>query len=298
MSGARLQLLEILRSIWRPLAALFLLDVVIAYLYVVRGWRWIAPDAMPLPLLGAGLGVFLGVRINTAYARWWEARTLWGAATNNSRSFARGVLMLLGAPEQAVLRGRLLRLQVAWAHALRCTLSREAPWPELARLLPGEDLPRLQDATSTPYAVQREIAALLAAEMTRGGLDGMRGAALHQTLSALADAQGGLERIRNTPMPRHYDWFPRAFVRVYCVMLPFGIVPSLGLLTPLGSTVIGFLFLALDQAGTDLEHPFAGTVHDVPMRTITRTIETDLQEAGAADTPGGRAAQRPASAAS
>ena len=66
--------------------ALFLLDTLVTIAYVGLGWTWIVPAGLPLPLLGTGLAVFLGVRNNTAYARWWEARTLWGAALNNSRN--------------------------------------------------------------------------------------------------------------------------------------------------------------------------------------------------------------------
>ena len=55
-----------------------------------------------------------------------------------------------------------------------------------------------------------------------------------------------------------------------------GLVHDLGVVTPIGSTLIGFMFLALDRIGRDLEDPFEGTLHDIPMEAITRTIEIDL----------------------
>ena len=96
------------------------------------------------------------------------------------------------------------------------------------------------------------------------------------TLSNLANAQGGLERIKKTPLPRQYNQFPQVFVGLYCLLLPIGLVSDLLYLTPIGSTVVGFMFLALDRSGRDLEDPFENTLHDVPMRAITRTIEIDL----------------------
>ena len=63
---------------------------------------------------------------------------------------------------------------------------------------------------------------------------------------------------------------------MYCLLLPIGLVQDLGYLTPVGSTVIGFMFLALDRIGRDLEDPFENTLHDVPTAAITRTIEIDL----------------------
>ena len=67
------------------------------------------------------------------------------------------------------------------------------------------------------------------------------------------NAQGGLERISNTPLPRHFDHFPLIFVLAYCLLLPIGMVRELGGFTPLASTFLGLIFLALDRIGRDLE---------------------------------------------
>ena len=141
-------------------------------------------------------------------------------------------------------------------------------------------------AANPPFAIQREMAELLVAARRDGWLDGIEAAALNTTLTALTDSQGGLERIRNTPMPQQYAAFSRVFVTAYCLMLPFGIVPDLNVLTPLGSAVIGFVFLALDQSGRHLEDPFMRSIYDVPMSAITRTVEIDLRQAvGDAEVP-------------
>ena len=72
----------------------------------------------------------------------------------------------------------------------------------------------------------------------------------------------------------------------YCLMLPVGMVGDLGMLTPLGSSFLGIIFLALDRIGRDLEAPFANTVHDVPVSAITRNIEIDVRQLlGETDVP-------------
>jgi len=40
-------------------------------------WRFLAQSLAPVTLLGSALAIFLAFRNNTAYARWWEARTAW-----------------------------------------------------------------------------------------------------------------------------------------------------------------------------------------------------------------------------
>ncbi len=271
--------LSSLRSIWMPLLTLFLLDLAVTIAYMGLGWKWLAPNAMPLALLSGGLAVFLGFRNNTAYARWWEARTLWGAATNHSRSFARLVTTHFTGAELQELRAELTMLQVAWAHTLRCSLRRQEMGMVLERLLEPEDIAAVRHETNVPYEIQILIGQRLAQAQKSGLLDAIALSNFNNVLNDLANAQGGLERIRNTPMPRQYALFPSLFVSVYCLMLPFGIVPDLQWLTPLVSTMIGFLFLALDAAGSDLENPFDRTAHDVPMSAITRNIEINLREA-------------------
>jgi putative membrane protein len=110
-------------------------------------------------------------------------------------------------------------------------------------------------------------------------MDSLSVTALDRILGDLANAQGGLERIKNTPLPRQFSQLPQIFTRIYCILLPIGLVGDLGISTPIGSTVIGFLFLALDRIGSDLEDPFGNDVHDIPMEAITRTVEIDLLQA-------------------
>ncbi len=97
-------------------------------------------------------------------------------------------------------------------------------------------------------------------------------------LDELVNAQGGAERIKNTPMPKQYDYFPQLFVQIYCLVLPLALVMNMGWYTPLGSTMVGFIFLALDKIGRDLEDPFENTIYDVPLTSITRTIEVNLRQ--------------------
>lgn len=48
-----------------------------------------------LSILGIGASVFIGFRNSNAYARWWEARTLWGSVIINSRSLNNGLVGFL-----------------------------------------------------------------------------------------------------------------------------------------------------------------------------------------------------------
>ena len=274
--------LRILRAVGRPLAVLLVYDLSVTLLYVWFGQRWVGINDLPLALLGSALAIIVGLRNNNAYARWWEARTLWGRAVNNSRSLARAALTFLPPPTFTTV----VHLQIAWAFALRRALLRQSAWDDIATLIPAEAETRLRQAINLPTAIQAEIGRLLALPDRTDIARSVQIGALDQTLTALADAQGGLERIKNTPLPRQFEQFPRVFVLIYGLLLPVGLVHDLGIMTPIGSTVIGAAFYLLDQIGRDIEDPFAGGIHDVAMGAITRTIEIDLRQMlGETDVP-------------
>lgn len=254
-------------------------DTGVTALFMLFGQTWLSLPDLPLPLLGSAVALVVTLRNNAAYARWWEARGLWGAVLNNSRSFGRAVTLFVADP---ALRVTLVRLQIGFAAALRCHLLRREPWSLLEPHVGAEVLAGLKARANVPAGIQGAISAALA----RAGLDSMALAGIDRSLGALADAQGGLERIKNTPMPRRYNQFPMLFSRAYCILLPLGLLSSLGWATPVGSTVIGFMFLALDRMGVDLEDPFEGTEHDVPMLALARTIEIDLLQEIGMEAPG------------
>src|SRR3546814_14973976 len=72
---------------------------------------------LPTALFGTAIALFMGFRTNAAYARWWEARTLWGALINASRSLARITRSLTkGEPEGSETRHNIILRQIAFAH--------------------------------------------------------------------------------------------------------------------------------------------------------------------------------------
>src|SRR5580658_6198821 len=76
----------------RPLLVLVLYDLAVVTAYKVLHWDWVGLPHIPLSLFGSAIGIIVAFRNQSAYARWWEARTLWGGVVNNSRSWARQVI--------------------------------------------------------------------------------------------------------------------------------------------------------------------------------------------------------------
>ncbi len=272
-----------IQYIGKPLLLMASYDLAIAVAYKGLHWNWIAFPHVPLALYGSAIGIILSFRNNSSYGRWWEARTLWGSVVNNSRSLARQVITgMRSKPEDreamVTMQRSIVYHQIAYVHALRQHLRKLDPLPELIPLLGVEEVATLVGEKNVPMTIQTRIGISIQQCEANGWINPLQWQALDHSLNDLTDAQGGSERIKNTPMPKQYVYFPRLFVHIYCFLLPLAMVTNLGWFTPLGSTLVAFIFLALDKIGRDLEDPFDNTVYDIPLTSITTTIETNLKQ--------------------
>ncbi|MFW7266771.1 bestrophin family protein [Gluconacetobacter sp. Hr-1-5] len=266
----RIGLFILMRESLLTLALLGAWDIFVVVMFQVFHQDWMEQPTLPVSLLGSAVALFLGVRNNAAYGRWWEARTLWGAITNNCRSFGRQAGSLLGG------RPDLASAMAAYPYALRAALGRLDGSADIARLLPPEMQSAIVGLNNQPNAILYQIGLAVNEEVARQKIDGAVHGQIDRILSDLANAQGGLERIRNTPLAIQFSLIPRLVANMFCVILPLSMVQTLGWITPLGSSLVGLLFVALDKIGSDLQDPFDNSPHAMPMRTMARTIEIDL----------------------
>ncbi|NVN10244.1 bestrophin family protein [Nguyenibacter vanlangensis] len=266
----RIGLFILMRESLLSLAVLAAWDVFVVVMFQVFHQDWMEQPTLPISLIGSALVLFLSVRNTAAYNRWWEARTLWGAVTNNCRSFGRQAGTLLGG------RPDLARAMAAYPYALRGALGQLDSSEDVGRLLPRAMRQAISGWTNQPNAILYQIGLAVNEEVARQSIDGAVHGQIDRILSDLANAQGGLERIRNTPLAIQFSLIPRLVTNVFCVVLPLSMVQTLGWITPLGSSLVGLLFVALDKIGNDLQNPFVRSPHALPMLTMARTIEIDL----------------------
>ncbi|VVC55956.1 putative membrane protein [Beijerinckiaceae bacterium RH AL1] len=234
---------------------------------------------LPLTLFGTALALFIGFCVNAAYARWWEARGLWGLMINASRNVARQAISFCDESVPGAIKGlarEIARGQIAYVHVLRTSL-RGQPMPDEARrYLPADQVEGLARIANKHNMILTDMALMAARALKAGMLDPYARVRIEATLVDIANAQGGMERIKNTPLPSQYRFFPLIFAHVFCIILPFAVVQKLGIYTPFGSAFVGLMFLMAVQIGLDLMDPFADDIYDVPMTAMCRTIEIDL----------------------
>ncbi|MCW1976368.1 bestrophin family protein [Xanthomonas campestris] len=267
---------DVFLQVWRTLAVLFVWDVLVTIIYYVLPFR--AP-ALPLTIFGSALALFLGFRANSTYQRWWEGRVLWGQMINASRNLVRLCVSVLSAPEAAAVGRSIALRQVAYVHALRCQLRRLPVGVELESRLDADEVAAVVTRTNVANGLLDTTGRAVEQARRDGWIDSIQQASVERILVDIANAQGGMERLKNTPLPYQYRFYPNLFTRVFCILLPIGLVETLQYATPVGSTVAGLMFLAVLKIGDELVDPFANTIHDLPLDSMCRTVEIDALQA-------------------
>jgi len=234
--------------------------------------------AAPFTLLGVSLAIFLGFRNSASYDRYWEARKLLGNLLNISRSLARQAMTLGGLDKSDPRAAEFINLLAAFTHAMRHQLRRSDPSEDLARLLPPKLYLEVQDARFRPVLILTALGQWVVEGMRQGNYGEITAAAFDSNLNGLSDVLGGCERLSNTPLPYPYSVMIHRTLYFYCFLLPFGLVTTVGDLTPLISVLIAYTFIVLEALADEIEEPFGTAPNDLPLESISFTIERSLLE--------------------
>lgn len=230
----------------------------------------------PFSILGVAIAIFLGFRNSVCYARFNEARTLWGQLAITQRSFLRETKSLLGENRSQIRS--FVNLQIAFCHALKLTLRKRPVEETLKKFLTAEELQWVMKSHTPCNRILLLMGEWLADKRKQGLISDVVWSSLNHHLNDLSAVSGGCERIANTPLPFAYTLILHRTVYLFCIMLPFALVTDLHYMTPFLSVFVSYTFISLDTLAEELEEPFGIEDNDLPLDAICNTIERDLQD--------------------
>lgn len=242
----------------------------------------------PFTLLGIALSLFLGFRNNASYQRWWEARGLWGQLVYDARSLCRQALSYIDEdnPIGRDTQRRLIHLSIAFSHAVRHRLRETSPWEDIEHFVEPVHHNKMRQAKNLPDYLMRLMGKELGYCRQQHLLSEQMVQNMDERLNSMTVVLAACERIYNTPLPFAYTLLVHRTTYLYCFMLPFGLVSSLGWVTPLICGVIAYTFFGLDALSEELEEPFGLAPNQLALTALSRTIEINLLEAlGETDLP-------------
>jgi putative membrane protein len=245
----------------------------------------VLPISIPLAipaLLGTVISLLLGFRSNQAYDRWWEARHIWGAIVNESRTLARQILTFTDVIEEGDdvhrFRERIIRRQMGWNYSLGQSLRRTSATDGLEKYISKRELEAVSQYSNVPSAMLEQHGRDLRRALENGWINRYQQVELDRTITRLCDAMGKCERIKNTVFPSTYSLYIHFSLLLFISLLPFGVIEYFGFLEIPLVMAVSASFLLIEKMAIHLQDPFENKPTDTPMTTIARNIERDLRQ--------------------
>lgn len=239
-------------------------------------------NTAPFTLFGLALAIFLAFRNNASYERFQEARHLWGNLLNAARALTSQMLCYVPDSADRLATARTL---IASVYALKHQLRKTDPTPDLLRLLGRTRAEALQYACYKPSVLLNELRRDFADLQSRASITDTKLWMLDAQINELGKTVGGCERIASTPIPFAYSVLLHRTVYAYCVLLPFGLVDSTELFTPLLCVFFAYTLIALEAIASEVAEPFGLAPNALALDAMTRNIERSVLELCGRDIP-------------
>ena len=222
-------------------------------------------------ILGLVVSMLLVFRTNSAYAKWWEARTLWGSLINASRNLALKARHFVPAPADE--RRQLADLLSVFATTLKDHLRHIN---DLKRVSGFEDLG--EDPAHPPGVVASRIYGLIESWRSRQLISDQLTRVFDVEAKVLMEVCGGCERILNTRLAFSYRVFVNKCVFLYVVTLPWGLVEDFHVWTIPMVFVVSFLLIGLEIVAYSVESPFGHEADDLDLDGMCATLDRSVRE--------------------
>ncbi|MFN7361277.1 MAG: bestrophin family protein, partial [Pirellulaceae bacterium] len=228
------------------------------------------------------LGWLLVFRTNSAYARWWEARTLWGSLVNTSRNLA---LKLTCIPKLTPADASYLEQRIAeFPVRLKLHLRRETnETDDFLTQAPHFDSVSSVDHPTIPWShspasIVQQLYRWLAYAHDHRQLDGDQMRIIDLELARYMEICGACERIARTPIVRSYRTFARQCIWLFLLTLPWGIANEFQWWTIPLTILVSYFMLGLEIVAEQVEEPFGTDEDDLDLDGLCETIRNSVQE--------------------
>lgn len=227
-------------------------------------------------ILGVILGLFLVLRTNTAYDRWWEGRKLWGQLVNDTRQLAIKITTFL--PEDAkedrmFFKKMIPNITFAMKHHLRNSI------------LVGEmDFydetikDRIINSNHRPNIINKIIMERVVQLNEKGVLSADKLFIVDKEIKGFTDIIGACERIKSTPIPYSYSMFIKKFLFIYCITLPMTFIGEFGYWSIILVVVAFYFLMSVELISEEIEDPFGKDINDLPLDELCVKIKKNIIE--------------------
>tara|TARA_R110000744_G_scaffold113337_2_gene212373 strand:+ start:472 stop:1362 length:891 start_codon:yes stop_codon:yes gene_type:complete len=242
-------------------------------------YGFLAKISIPIAItgvFGTAVALLLGFRTNQAYERWWEARIIWGAIVNDSRTLIRQTISFYDRLDEQYVYNvqEMANRQIVWCYALGESL-RNLPFsPNVAGYIKFEDI----SDQNVPNAILLKHSQALTDARSEKTVNEFQQIQLDSTIARLCDSMGKCERIKNTVFPKAHSLLIHLIIYVFATMLPFGLDDKNVAVEIAITFFIPIIFVAIEKTSILMQDPFENQPMDTPVTDLATTIEINLKQ--------------------
>ncbi len=247
--------------IWLTVAS-----TILAFLYHFKIIEFQIPW-VAVTVIGTAVAFYVGFKNSQSYDRLWEARKIWGAIVNDSRTWGMYVDGFIGnqfnehqisEDEIKEIKQRLIYRQIGWLYAHRSQLLVPTPWEHISQggqmakfakryeerfgiglfgdeetrvnlkeFLPKNEHDRLINYANTATQIVNEQSRDLKELREKNIIDSFRHVRMMDVLRSFYEHQGRNERIKKYPFPRQYANMSKYFIGIFLFLVPFSLIPEI-----------------------------------------------------------------------
>lgn len=257
----------------------------LVYIFILSGSVWFLTNRysellpeIPLTIpafIGTAISILLSFKLSQSYDRWWEARKVWGAIVNDSRSLVIQLQSLTANGNEGIIK-KIAKRQIAWCYALSQSLRGLNPTENLNKYISPSELEFIQNHNNKPLALLHLHGMDIKALKESNQLDLFSQIQLDNTLVRLCDAQGKAERIKTTVFPVTYRLFLHGIIYLFVITLSISLKNIEGIYEIPLLLLISSAFLLLEKTATHMQDPFENRPTDTAMTAISKNIEINI----------------------
>ena len=242
--------------------------------------EFVDPIDVPITIaanLGTAITLLLSFKLAQSYDRWWEARKIWGAIVNDSRSLVLQIKNFTQTENRAVVKTMAYR-QIAWCYALSCHLRKLEPLDKVRSFVSDVELDALKEVPHVPLALLDFHTGDVVALYKSRHINEFQQIQVDRTLVELTASMGKAERIKNTVFPRTYRKVLHLFIYIFLILLSLSLTDMLHYWEIPLLVTLSIPFLLLEKIALSIQDPFENKHNDTAMTSISQAIEGNIKQ--------------------
>ncbi|MDG1805244.1 bestrophin family ion channel [Flavicella sp.] len=227
--------------------------------------------------LGTAISLLLSFKLSQSYDRWWEARKIWGAIVNDSRSFVVQLKNFTDGANPEIV-GRMGFRQMGWCYVLGNDLRKLESLDIAEQFVSKEELEVLKTSKNRALTLldfhNKDLLELHKSKM----INDYQQMQIDSTIVRLCASMGKAERIKNTFFPKTYRMTLHFFIYIFLISLSLSLTDLHNIVEIPFMMVISLPFFMLEKIAMTIQDPFENKPADTPVTSIARTIEINLKQ--------------------